>query len=43
MKGYYTHGDYYGYVPSTREYRKFPTPREYEEWYAENYERGEEA
>ena len=39
MKGYYTHGDYWGYDPETASYEKFPTSAEYEAWYKEKYER----
>ena len=38
-KGYYTHGDYWGYIPGPNgaigDYQKFETHKEYLEAYAE--------
>lgn len=36
MKGYYTNGVYFGYIPSMGTYMQFPTETEYAEYYREN-------
>lgn len=35
MKGYYTHGNYYGYIPSEDGYMRFETIDAYKEYYRE--------
>lgn len=35
MKGYYTVGNYMGWIPSKRRYMRFETKAAYEEYYME--------
>ena len=38
MKGYYTNGAYFGYIPSLRKYLPFATETEYKEYLIERGE-----
>lgn len=41
LRGYYTNGDYMGYVPMENDYMRFPSDTEYKEYMEMLYSAGE--
>lgn len=37
MKGYFTDGDYWGYLPDKEKYQRFETEDEYKDYFRETY------